>query len=108
MVNKIVSEDYADIMIQNRYLNKYSGAADAIPLDSRVSMINVPVSEINKCSFDVYGYQAFPFLDTLESTLSLNASRVTNVQKQPNLGLLGQGVMIAIIDTGIDYLHELI
>lgn len=106
MVNKIVSEDYADIMVQNRFLNKYEDGKDAIPLNNRVSMINVPVSEINMCSFNEYGYQAFPFLDIMESTLSLNASRITNVQNQPNLGLLGQGVLIGVIDTGIDYTHE--
>lgn len=105
MVNKIVSEDYADIMVQNRFLSRYA-TMEAIPLDNRVSMINIPVSEINMCSFDEFGYQAFPFLDIMESSLSLNASRIPNVQKQPNLGLLGQGVLIAVIDTGIDYLHE--
>ena len=105
MVNKIVSEDYADIMVQNRFLSRYA-TMEAIPLDNRVSMINIPVSEINMCSFDEFGYQAFPFLDIMESSLSLNASRIPNVQNQPNLGLLGQGVLIAVIDTGIDYLHE--
>lgn len=105
MVNKIVSEDYADIMVQNRFLSRYA-TMEAIPLDNRVSMINVPVSEINMCSFNEFGYQAFPFLDIMESSLSLNASRISNVQNQPNLGLLGQGVLIAVIDTGIDFLHE--
>ena len=103
MVNKIVSEDYADIIIQNRFIDN---TADAIPLNSKISMINVPVSEINNCSFNVYGYQAFPFCYSIESILSLNASRITNVQKSPNLNLRGQGVMVAIIDTGIDYQHE--
>lgn len=103
MVNKIVSEDYADIMVQNRYISITDGA---IPLTSRISMLNVPVSEINNCSFNEYGYQSFPFCYSTESILSLNASRIPNVQKLPNLGLLGQGVMVAIIDTGIDYQHE--
>lgn len=103
MVNKIVSEDYADIMVQNRYISITDGA---IPRTSRISMINVPVSDINNCSFNEYGYQSFPFCYSTESLLSLNASRIPNVQKLPNLGLLGQGVMVAIIDTGIDYQHE--
>lgn len=106
MVNKIVSEDYADIIIQNRYLNLYAPVEEAIRIDSRVSMINVPISEINKCSFDRYGYQGFPLCYSLEAVLSLNASRVPNVQSISNLGMLGQGVLIAIIDTGIDYQHE--
>lgn len=106
MVNKIVSEDYADIIVQNRNLSKYQAVTAAVPLDSRVSMINLPRNEIDKCSFSTYGYQAFPSCYTVEVTLSLTASRIPNVQNISNLGMVGQGVMVAVIDTGIDYLHD--
>lgn len=106
MANKIVSEDYADIIVQNRYLNRYTAAIDAVPLNSRVSMINVPISEIDMCSISEYSYRAFPFLNVMESTISLNESRIPNVQNQSNLALFGGGVLVAIIDTGIDYLHQ--
>ena len=84
MVNKIVSEDYADIIVQNRNLSKYQAVTAAVPLDSRVSMINLPRNEIDKCSFSTYRYQAFPSCYTVEVTLSLTASRIRNVQNISN------------------------
>lgn len=106
MVNKIVSEDYADIIIENRLLESNVPTYEAILINSRYSMVNVPVRLINRCSIEQYGYQAFPFCYTTQASLSLNASKITDVQRNPSLGMRGQGTLIAVIDTGINYLHE--
>ncbi|OGO93625.1 MAG: hypothetical protein A2Y17_00770 [Clostridiales bacterium GWF2_38_85] len=37
---------------------------------------------------------------------SLEASGITQVQQDPNLNLTGKGVLVGIVDTGIDYTNE--
>ena len=106
MVNKIISEDYADIILENRLLESVAANYEAIPINNRYSMVSVPVNLINRCSTEQFGYQAFPFCYTTQASSSLNASRVTDVQRNPSLGMRGQGILIAVIDTGINYLHE--
>lgn len=106
MDNKIVSEDYADIIVENRLLQPYLSTYEVIPINSSYSMINIPVNLINRCSIEQFGYHGFPFCYTTEASLSLNASGVTEVQRNPNLGMRGQGILVAVIDTGVNYLHE--
>ena len=106
MVNKIVSEDYADIILENRVIESVAAKYEAIFINNRYSMVNVPVNLIDRCSIEQFGYQAFPFCYTAQASSSLNASRVTDVQRNPSLGMKGQGILIAVIDTGINYLHE--
>ena len=106
MVNKIISEDYADIILENRLLESVAANYEAIPINNRYSMVSVPVNLIDRCSTEQFGYQAFPFCYTTQASSSLNASRVTDVQRNPSLGMRGQGILVAVIDTGINYLHE--
>lgn len=106
MANTIVSEDYADIILENRLLESVAVNYEVTKINSRYSMISVPVGLINHCSIEQFGYQAFPFCYTEQASLSLNASRVPEVKRNPNLGMKGQGILIAVIDTGINYLHE--
>ncbi len=64
----------------------------------------MPVSEFNMCILDTHPYHAFPSLYTLNSTMSLEKSGVFSVQR--NIPLYGQGILIAVIDTGIEYQHK--
>lgn len=45
----------------------------------------------------------YPEIYGLTATESLQASKISSVQQQPYLSLTGQGVIIGIVDTGIDY-----
>ncbi len=51
-------------------------------------------------------YVSEPFLLGLMDTSALEASGILNLQTPNSLGLLGQGILVAIIDTGIDYTNE--
>ncbi len=53
------------------------------------------------------GYIEIPKLFTLTDTSSIDASGITQVHNQPVLNLLGRGVLIGFIDTGIDYLNPI-
>ena len=104
--NQLVSEDYADLLID------YSGdmsVFDAFP-GSRVHIINylyavvtVPVSTINENTILELGYSVMPACYGIENRESLEASGIERIRNIPNFNLRGQGVLIGIVDTGIDY-----
>lgn len=106
MNNKITSEAFADLIIENNSISDNKNAENITFVNDRHSILNIPVENINKCSIGTYPFQYFPKCYTLQSTISLEKSGVTRIQNNPNLALLGQGVLIGIIDTGIDYQHE--
>lgn len=47
-----------------------------------------------------------PYLMGLMNTSALNASGILAIQNQPYLNLRGQGVLIGVVDTGIDYTSD--
>lgn len=51
-------------------------------------------------------YRLLSNLYGLASISSIEAAGIGSVLKTPGLGITGKGVTIAVIDTGIDYLHE--
>lgn len=106
MVNKITSEEYADLIVDNNSTYALENPENLTLLNPRFSMLHVPIQEINKCSIGTFPYRLFPKCYTLESQISLEKSGITRIQNNPNIALYGQGVLIGIIDTGIDYQHE--
>ncbi|WP_029505183.1 S8 family peptidase [Lachnoclostridium phytofermentans] len=106
MENKFYSEKYMDLIIPNILLDEYDTTGAAINVNIRHSILHVPVDEIDFCSFNGFSYSYFPTCYTLDSTISLEKLGVKKVQSNPNLGLYGAGVLVAVIDTGINYLHK--
>lgn len=66
----------------------------------------IPVASIPSNFFQLYGYGAYPNCYGLLDIESLDASGVARIQAIPNFGLRGQGVVIGVIDTGIEYTHS--
>lgn len=106
MANKLVSEDYADLIVENDSEFARENPTELVYLSPNHSILHIPIEDIDKCSIMQYGYRSFPACYTLESISSLDKSGVTAIQNLPNLGLRGEGVLIGVIDTGIDYTHE--
>lgn len=52
-----------------------------------------------------YGYQAVPHVYGLMSEETLESAGVLAIRRQPYLDLLGQNILVGIVDTGIDYTH---
>lgn len=60
-------------------------------------------NDVPPLSIADYAYSAIPKCFGLVNNASLEASGILRLQKQPTLSLLGQGVFIAVIDTGVRY-----
>lgn len=101
--NKMLSEEYADLIVDS---DIYMNEEGFIYINPRHSIMNVSITKLNKCNLGVYGYHNIPKCYTLESLNSLEESGVTRIQNNPNFALKGLGLLIGIIDTGIDYQHE--
>lgn len=106
MINKIISEEYADLIIDSNALDRELDPEDVTYINFRHSILHLPIIGINKCSIGVDTYKSFPSCFTLESLISLEESGVTAIQNNPVFALNGNGVLIGMIDTGIDYQHE--
>ena len=78
-------------------------------INSKFAVLYYKLSEIEQREFRQrrYRYPAFPRCFTLQDRSSMEAAGINKVHRQPYLDLLGQGVLIGFIDTGIDYTNEL-
>lgn len=106
---QIFSEDYADFMIdEGSALNTLTAIPNtcSFPLVENIYNVYIPISSIPKDFLQTFGYGAYPNTYGLMDIDSLDASGVTRIQNIPSLNLRGQGVLIGVIDTGIDYRHE--
>lgn len=103
---KIISNDYLDLFIQYNnnplILERYRDFSPHIMNDS-FAVIYVPLVEITSSFVAQYGYSAIPRCYGLTSQQSLEVSGVNRLRKIPAVNLRGEGVIVGIIDTGIDY-----
>lgn len=107
MANEVISEDYIDLLIENELLPQFENQASTT-ITPLFSVVHIQRNDIDKCSLGRVNlpYSIFPTLYTLESTISLEKSGILQIQQNPNFSLFGQGVLIGIVDSGIEYQHE--
>ncbi|HHX11986.1 MAG TPA: S8 family peptidase, partial [Clostridiales bacterium] len=102
----IISEDYMDFIIDYRnrpeFMNQFSDSIVHV-LNEDFAFVHTPVADLNINIVSRFGYSTIPHIFGLVSEISLQASRVNLVRTIPNLNLRGQGILVACIDTGIDY-----
>lgn len=108
-VNKIISNNYIDIIVEYygnlNYLNKF-GEGNFTIIDDVFAMVHLPGNEITQAIIKEYGWTSLPYLGGIQDTTALEASGITKLQKIPKLSLRGEGTLIGIMDTGIDYTNE--
>lgn len=100
-------------IIAEYYGNSYEAVLDEFHA-SQVSRINeryVVVSgypgTMPDYSYVNYEYSQIPKCYGLLASDNLDEIGVTQIQQRPNLALRGQGVLVGIVDTGIDYQNPL-
>ena len=105
----IYSNDYAD------YLLDYSGPIGRALFEETICQerINSQYAVVHtermgeEITFqDLIRFQNLPRLFGLLDTTHLEVSGVSRIRRLPNLDLYGQGVILGILDTGIDYRHQ--
>ena len=103
---RITSNDYADLLIaysgDQSVFNKFQDATVNI-INFFDAVVHVPVSQITENTIVDFGYSVMPSLFGIISETSLEASGILRIRSIPNFNLRGQGVLIGIVDTGIDY-----
>ena len=106
------SNDYADFVIQltgmsRNYIENDPNISYCKFLDNNYAVIYVNrriLPEYNSSPLNAYIKE--PFLLGLMDTSALEAAGILDIQTQPYLNLTGQNILVAIIDTGIDYTNE--
>ncbi len=109
-VNPVVSEDYADLLIEysgdENILRSFPNAYIEI-INFLHAVVHVPVSEITNQIIRERGYSVMPRLYGTISYESIESSGITRIRNIPNFNLLGAGVLLGFIDTGIDYTNPI-
>lgn len=105
--DKILSEDYGELLYPefnptDKVLKKYNVEFSQNISNTR-STLYLPLANMEDINFSNYSYGLMPKLYGLMDTSPLDVSGITRLANQPVLALKGQGTIIGIIDTGIDY-----
>ncbi len=102
----ITSEDYIDLIVefnQNENLLRRFTDGTAQVMNDRYAIVYVPAANLNNRFIAQYGYNVLPSCYGLMSQVSLEASGVIRLRRTPVFNLLGTGVLVGLIDTGIEY-----
>ncbi len=75
-------------------------------IDDYRAVIYKEEEKINSESIGRLGYGAIPHVYGLMSEEALEATGVLKIRRQPYLDLYGQNFLVGIVDTGIDFTHE--
>lgn len=105
----ILSQNYADFVVEyggnvDVMINTYNPSCYEI-INSNFAIIHKPLPESGQLDSDAYGYNMIPVVMGLMDTTSMEQSGILPVHYSPASGFRGNGVMVSIIDTGIDYTH---
>ncbi len=104
----IYSNEYADYILDVTSLRGRELADQAAcreQIDQNYAVIHVPREETAEEMREFLNYQNLPRLFGLLDTSHLESTGVLDIQRNPNFDLLGQNVILGVIDTGIDYRH---
>lgn len=74
-----------------------------VPVNSRYSIWYYSREDVPELVIPTYSYYAIPKCYGLLNMESLEVSGIIRMQNMPTLSLTGQGVLIAVIDTGVAY-----
>lgn len=103
---QIISNDYFDLLVDFfrnlETFDRYPNAVYQIINDAYATVF-IPREQLTARALREYGYTPVPALYGLTVQKSFEASGIQKLRRLPGFNLRGQGVLVGIIDTGIDY-----
>ncbi|ABX41945.1 S8 family peptidase [Lachnoclostridium phytofermentans] len=106
MENKFNSEKFMDLIIPNALLNVVENQGTITNINDSYSIVHIPIDKIDFCNFNGFSYSYFPTCYTLDSTVALEKIGFVKVRNNPNLSLYGAGVLVGVVDSGVNYQHK--
>ncbi len=106
---RIMSEDYGDFILEYLFQGPIESRPDTFcsqEVDDRFLSFYVPKNLWEPLSYNTIPYAMVPKLFTLQDSSSMTAAGITQV-RQSALGLTGRGILLGVIDSGIDYLNPM-
>ncbi len=104
-MEKILDNNYYDMIISNLLVPTVGVDNDVTVLNDRFSLLHLFKSNMQPCDLGQNPYHIFPSLFTPTADVSPQIPDTENTTANEKYKLLGQGIMIGIVDTGIDYRH---
>lgn len=107
---KINSNDFIDLFIEyNRNIKLLTRFPDTTShiMNNRYAIAYLPKNTFTNNFIRQYGFFPIPYLYGITSIISLNQSGVNKLRRLPAFNLRGSGVLVAVIDTGIDYTNPI-
>lgn len=104
-MEKILDNNYYDLFISNSLIPEFSTGDNITWLNNDYSLLHIAKNDKQPCDLGLYPYHLFSSLFTLTSVVSTNPGDVCSTQQPTDYRLLGQGVLVGVVDTGIDYRH---
>ncbi len=101
------SEDYKSFLV--RYSEQFQSPVEEnydgtfLVINELYAVSYVPSTLVPEVELNSYSYNAIPKCYSYMDVESLQASGVTRLHNHPYLKLRGEGTMVAVIDSGIDY-----
>lgn len=105
-MEKILDNKYYDLIISNDLVPNYNTGDNITLLNEMNSLLHIENNQMGPCDLGKYEYHSFPALYTLETSTTIEPPNTKAAPKMPNYNLQGRGVIIGIVDTGIDYRHQ--
>ncbi len=109
--NSVASEDFADFIAPyfttpEEFIR--SQGTDCIDfVNSTLAVVYVPLSTVTPSTYTSYTYSAVPKLYSLLDVTSMDAAGITPAGELPVLNKQGAGVIVGLVDTGINYTDSL-
>lgn len=104
---RILSEEYRDFITSGLEPGIFTQLSEEEKCEQRLEFlyrcIYVSSDLADPINLEKYSYNTIPKCYTLLDTAALSQAGILQIQNFPNLELMGAGVMIGFIDTGIDY-----